>query len=253
MKKIVFILTVLLGPFSGFGATLSDFTGTFKNVNSSTRGITKIFVYKKVLGNEENLYMRVMGKCHPQDCHWGDVNATGYSTKPNENLEDKTVGVTAIYKNNSSKKIVTVSLGEQPSEIKVTVYNEFKDNSGRVPYMKVHILKKQAYVNKKNPDLIVEDIFDVRTKRFGRRVLTSFKVTVKNIGYTSAGESYLRVIDVSHDKDIVRRTKPLAPGESVTMNLLFPHDNCRHFEAEADYKKMVEEIYENNNIKIWSR
>jgi hypothetical protein len=37
------------------------------------------------------------------------------------------------------------------------------------------------------------------------------------------------------------------------MNLLFPHDNCRHFEAEADYKKMVEEIYENNNIKIWSR
>jgi hypothetical protein len=53
--------------------TLSEeIRGIWKNEDSNTRGVTKIVILRK---NGET-FVHAWGKCHPQDCDWGEAKAT---------------------------------------------------------------------------------------------------------------------------------------------------------------------------------
>ena len=49
-----------------------EIRGLWKNEDSNTRGVTKIVILRK---NGET-FVRAWGKCHPQDCDWGEAKAT---------------------------------------------------------------------------------------------------------------------------------------------------------------------------------
>lgn len=46
--------------------------GIWKNEDSNTRGVTKIVILRK----SGETFVQAWGKCHPQDCDWGEAKAT---------------------------------------------------------------------------------------------------------------------------------------------------------------------------------
>jgi len=74
MKRFVCMLTavaVLLVFSSVSFAGLNNFAGTWKNVNTRTKGITKLVI--SVKGRTATVH--AWGKCQPRDCDWGTVRA----------------------------------------------------------------------------------------------------------------------------------------------------------------------------------
>ena len=49
-----------------------EIRGIWKNEDSNTRGVTKIVILRK----SGETFVRAWGKCHPQDCDWGEAKAT---------------------------------------------------------------------------------------------------------------------------------------------------------------------------------
>jgi len=121
MKKIItfaFVFLFLSGSvcFAGMG----NFTGTWKNVDSKTRGVTILKISAK--GNTASVH--AWGSCTPVDCDWG---ATKAKAVPVNKLK-------AFFKNNFSKRIMVLSLSGR-NRLKAEVKTHFTDNSGRKDYI----------------------------------------------------------------------------------------------------------------------
>ncbi len=52
-------------------AAVSDFTGRWKNADPATRGISQLNIH----ADGGQLIVRAWGKCHPNDCDWGEQAA----------------------------------------------------------------------------------------------------------------------------------------------------------------------------------
>ena len=253
MTKITLFLFLLLGSTLSYGATLNDFKGSFKNIDSSTRGLTKIQISDFNSSDQAELKIRVKGKCHPNDCDWGQKVATAYTTDVEANIVQKTLAITAIYKTRVATNIITMSkIGSRPL-YKVEVYTKFNNGDRRSHYKKTYTFQRET-THKKLPDLIVK-----RISPMGRS--GKMRVTVKNIGLSMAGTSYVRVTDPTKLQstgapyNVVGQISPLAPNQEKTIVLSLPYNFVRpgtSLEGEADYKRMVTESNENNNIKIWN-
>ena len=56
--------------YSSTTVTASDFSGTWKNIDPNTSGITHIDIGRPTL---TTLSIHAYGKCHPTDCNWGTI------------------------------------------------------------------------------------------------------------------------------------------------------------------------------------
>lgn len=45
-------------------------TARYVNVNSATRGITRLYLIRRCHGHRAVYYVKMYGKCHPRDCSW---------------------------------------------------------------------------------------------------------------------------------------------------------------------------------------
>lgn len=127
-------------------AAVSQFTGTWKNADPNTGGITKL----TISGNANSLKMRAWGKCHPQDCDWGEVSAYAYATGVSSNLEQNAQAVSAIFTTGFSQtQVIVKPLGS--NRLRADVYTRFTDGSGRSNYSASYTFNRQLIVGPIGP------------------------------------------------------------------------------------------------------
>jgi hypothetical protein len=127
-------------------AAVSQFTGTWKNTDPNTAGVTKL----SITGNGNSLKMRAWGKCHPQDCDWGEVNAYAYAPGVSSNIDQNAQAVSALFSTSFSQTLVIVRPNSR-STIRADIYTRFTDNSGRSNYTASYTFNRQLIVGPIGP------------------------------------------------------------------------------------------------------
>ncbi|MCF8217088.1 MAG: hypothetical protein K9I59_09675 [Chlorobium sp.] len=149
MKRITIpalLAIVLLLCQSLSFAAVNQFTGTWKNTDPNTGGVTKL----TISGNANSLKMRAWGKCHPQDCDWGEVSAIAYASSASSNLEQNANAVSAIFTTSFSQTLVIVRPNGS-NRLRADIYTRFTDGSGRSNYMASHTFNRQLIVGPIGP------------------------------------------------------------------------------------------------------
>ena len=115
---------------------LAFFTGTWKNTDAHTRGLTTVSV--RTAG--ESVWVRAWGACHPSDCDWGEVSGTafapGVSADPKKNAQK----VTAVFETSFSNTLMTLSPADG-DELEADTQTRFTDNSGRSSYSSTYTFR----------------------------------------------------------------------------------------------------------------
>ena len=136
MKRFVCMLTVVavLLVFSSVSfAGLNNFAGTWKNVNTRTKGITKLVI--SVKGRTATVH--AWGKCRPKDCDWGTVRARYYK---NNRLK-------AAYRTKiATRSLVLTFKGK--NRLKASVKTHYTDKSGRKDRKNTYTFKRAAAPHK---------------------------------------------------------------------------------------------------------
>ncbi|MEE9442361.1 MAG: CARDB domain-containing protein [candidate division Zixibacteria bacterium] len=133
----------------------------------------------------------------------------------------------------------------------VAVYS-VADLNGEVKSIDIERVWAQTSEESRCPDLIVEKIekpiFDEKNKG------TIVRVTIKNIGNSTAGSSIARAMDkiAPQNNNAIAITPALGPGQSVQVvfylsDWVFKPNAI--IEVMADYKNMIPECKEDNNTK----
>ncbi len=117
-------------------ASMGQFVGTWVNVNSNTKGITKIVIQK--IGNK--MRIQTWGQCHPTDCNWGKRLSIPYAKNVSQNLVNNTIALTAMYKPGFANKLLVIK--RAGTRLHVQSFTQFTDNSGRSNYSQVYRFKK---------------------------------------------------------------------------------------------------------------
>jgi hypothetical protein len=139
MKKIIsivilFVCILVVSRFSAAGQT-ADLEGEWVNIDSRTRGLTKVVISK----TEKGWSISAWGKCHPKDCAWDSVLLAPLGSS----VEDFsfTQGF-AVWNAGFATKYVTLTLGE--GQLTVETVNIFRDRSGRANYRTMDVFQRSG-------------------------------------------------------------------------------------------------------------
>jgi hypothetical protein len=144
MKILLSLVTtclLLLISLSTCTASLAQFAGDWRNVDTNTGGITKINI--AISGDSANVH--VWGKCHPTDCDWGDVTAFTFSPDVSSDPISQAQALMARYDAGFSE--TTLFIKPQGNRLSVQSYTRFKDNSGRSNYGSSDVFQKNAAIS----------------------------------------------------------------------------------------------------------
>ncbi|UCE66117.1 MAG: hypothetical protein JSU85_14910 [Candidatus Zixiibacteriota bacterium] len=104
--------------------------GNWVNTDPNTRGITKInlrFVCQDQILNGELYppgppwYMHIWGKCHPNDCDWGEVGAREVNTSTRDFIY-------TVYRQGFATRYVYASMSiYRPGQLWVYIWTDFAD------------------------------------------------------------------------------------------------------------------------------
>lgn len=134
--SLCFCLVIMVLSTPAFAGT-GDFAGTWKNVDNNTRGITTI----RIKADGPNVRVHVWGKCHPNDCDWGEREAYAYGPSVSSNLVASAHVLTAQYQTGFSRTIIEIQK-DGSDKLNVRVYTRFTDNSNRTNYMTKYKFKR---------------------------------------------------------------------------------------------------------------
>jgi hypothetical protein len=110
-------------------AGLSYFSGTWKNTDTKTRGLTTVHV--RTAG--ESVWVRAWGACHPTDCDWGEVPGNAFAPGASTDPVSSAQKVTALFETSFSNTLLTLSQSDD-DELEADTQTHFTDNSGRSSY-----------------------------------------------------------------------------------------------------------------------
>ena len=118
-------------------AGLPFFSGSWKNVDGETRGLTTLSVRSAGQG----VWVHAWERCHPTDCDWGEVTATAFApgvvTDP-ANLAQK---ITAVFQTSFSNTILTLTPSGNDA-LMADTETRFTDNSGRSSYSATYTFRR---------------------------------------------------------------------------------------------------------------
>lgn len=147
---------------------------------------------------------------------------------------------------------------ESATELDVTAVYTAAGGTRRVETMDVERIPPRRRSGCSGPDLIVESIAFPTWDDANRHSV--IQATIRNIGNADAAASLARLIDPSTPQatsapyNDVKDTPALAPGASVTVTFYLPYwvfNPDASLEVTADYKGMVKECREDNNVKTF--
>lgn len=158
-----------LGAFaSPVRADIDKFVGTWTNVESGTRGITRIVIRAR----RGRLRMRVFGSCRPTDCDWGRARPVVYGPDISSDAWRDARAITAVYDNEFSETILVIRAGRR-DRLRVRALTRFTDGSRRSNYVVSYSFtraREAARVPEPAPRRLREDCisFDPRRVRVRR-------------------------------------------------------------------------------------
>lgn len=126
VRSLLSLTVFLLLPLSALAGT-GDFLADWTNVDTNTRGITRIQISGTPTADQATI--RVFGKCHPADCDWGTTTLYLYGASVADS--DYHYG-TAVYDQAHAVTILTLVLQED-GRLGLDSYTHFKGN-GRTDY-----------------------------------------------------------------------------------------------------------------------
>ena len=135
LVSVLSALLVLLLAAPSASANVNQFSGTWKNIDPETGGLTTL----KIEVSGTRVRIQAWGKCHPQDCAWGYAEGTAYAPRVSDTLAETADVVSTIYINSFSQKILILRLVEG-GQIEAEVMTKFTDQSGRASYRMVERL-----------------------------------------------------------------------------------------------------------------
>ncbi len=139
MKKANFILgvaiIVLVMAATTF-ASLNQFVGRWKNIDSNTKGVTTLNI--EVSGTKVTVH--AWGKCHPEDCDWGEVEAIAYGPTVSSNLTKTAQALSAVFETNFSKTLMIIK-PSKGNRLQAEVFTHFT-GGGRTDYSAVYRFKR---------------------------------------------------------------------------------------------------------------
>jgi len=122
------IPAALLFPLSA-AASLNEFAGEWQNADANTPGITRLDI--RVNGSQ--VTVQAWGKCHPEDCDWGQVSATAYGPNVSSNLQTSAQSVLATFQTSFSQTLLVLDAAGGRG-LRAQVLTRFTDGSGRNNY-----------------------------------------------------------------------------------------------------------------------
>lgn len=132
---IVFVMCAMVG--TSF-ASLNQFSGTWKNIDSNTRGITTV----KINVSGTAVMIHAWGSCTPRDCDWGTVKALAYAPNVSSDLSSTAKALTAEFKTNFNRTLLVV----KPLRAKMLQIDTFTHFTGdnRTDYSNVYKFRQVA-------------------------------------------------------------------------------------------------------------
>jgi hypothetical protein len=117
---------------------LEYFSGTWKNTDTQTKGITIIGVRTR----DNSVWMHAWRKCSPSDCDWGEVPAKAFGSDVSADVANDTQTVSALFKTSFSETSITLRATGEAGLLDVQTYTRFTDNSGRSSYWATYLFRK---------------------------------------------------------------------------------------------------------------
>lgn len=139
MKSKILVLSFFILGFltvTAAGNPVSKFNGKWVNVNSSTRGITKLMIS----ANGITPYIQAYGSCKPKDCDWGKKKTLAYGNSVSSNLAKDTEYLSVNYTESFKNTLLLIRF--EGAYLEVTTLTNFKDRSKRSNYVTVERFKK---------------------------------------------------------------------------------------------------------------
>ena len=127
--RIVTALLVLLLISPLASAQINQFSGTWKNIDPETGGLTTIRI--EVRGTRVGI--QAWGKCHPHDCAWGYAEGTAYGPSVSDNLIETAQAISTLYITSFSQRMLIIRPFEG-GQLEVELMTKFTDQSGRASY-----------------------------------------------------------------------------------------------------------------------
>ena len=147
LKAAASILTATLGAIGVANADQNNYGGVWENINSNTRGVTKIIIDPADLG------VAAYGSCSPSDCYWGEVQGdyvsetTGNGNGLSFNITEGNVSFSfningghtsdeylqAIYHQGFATKEMRIRM-DGGDELVVDVFSDYHDNRDDTAY-----------------------------------------------------------------------------------------------------------------------
>lgn len=128
IRSLAALLVLLLAAPSA-PAHINEFSGTWKNIDPDTGGLTTVRI--EVKGTRVGI--RAWGKCHLRDCEWGYAEGTAYGSSVSDNLAETAQVVSTIYITGFSQTIFIIRPVEG-GQLEVEWMTKFTDQSGRASY-----------------------------------------------------------------------------------------------------------------------
>ena len=89
----------------------------------------------------EQLRLHVFGRCIPNDCDWGEVDARAYGPSVAANLRNSTRAVMAQFETNFARRVL-VARPEGANRLVIETFTAFTDSSGRTAYQSVDTMER---------------------------------------------------------------------------------------------------------------
>jgi hypothetical protein len=137
MRKIILYLAICLIFLSlNASASLSQFAGTWTNIDANTRGIPTLDI--SVSGSSATVHS--WGACTPTPCDWGTVDAYAFAPDVSSDISSNAQALMAVF--DSGFSVTTMIITPSGQRLKVDTYTHFADSSGRSDYVSHYTFKR---------------------------------------------------------------------------------------------------------------
>jgi hypothetical protein len=129
MSKIISCLAICFIFLSlNASASLSQFEGTWTNIDPNTRGIPMLDI--SVSGSSASVHS--WGACSPTPCDWGTVNADAFAPDVSSDISSSAEALVAVF--DAGFSVTTMVITPSGDMLNVDSYTRFTDSSGRSNY-----------------------------------------------------------------------------------------------------------------------
>jgi hypothetical protein len=130
MKSIVpaarLVATLLVGLASRSEAQLSAFSGTWQNIDPTSRALAMLRIDVAGMGTK----IHAWGKCVPSDCPWGVADGTAYGPSIRSSVAEAARVISTVFVSGFAEELLVIHPLDK-GRLGVELLTRYTDHSGR--------------------------------------------------------------------------------------------------------------------------